>query len=261
MRRERTPVSGIPQRTPPLRPQTATAKIGSRPATKTTVTRVADPKTPRRMVTKDELPARPTTAIPKKNTAGLYVEKKRASELQKNKMNQPFDPSHDYFPEATKLRKEIEKEFGGKASDTNPEWFDEIEATRQAINDNFFKSQCIDDSPMVAFDKAADEVISNMKPGDSVSHTAKKMIDSAFDAIHDQLDAEAKLLDERMILLQKMHHELLEHRNEFTADLEPDDYDDILAPSPSPRSEDILPRMRQRPMTAVPRSGKLRKMP
>lgn len=258
-----TPSSGIPQRTPRLRPQTATAKIGSRPATaKPTVTRLADPnptKTPRRIVTKDEPPARPTTAVPKKN-AGLYVEKKRASEKVRNKMNEPFDPTHDYFPEAAKLRKEIQKEFGGKVSDTNPEWLDEMEETRQAINDNFFKSQCIDDSPMVAFDRAASAVIEQMSPNDNIGQVAKKMIDSAFGAIHENLEAQSKLLDERIMLLQKMHHELLEHKCEFTADLDPDDdYDDDL--DNAQQFENVLPRIMQRPKTALPRTNKLRKMP
>ena len=246
--------SGIPQRTPPLRPQTA-----ARPATRVVIgtrkpaeAKKPESQTPRLGGARPETRARPTTAKGTRANPGLYVEKKRA-EKKREDVDAKFDPNHDYFPDVAKLRKDMEKEFGDPPPDANLEWLDDLEKLQRRLNENVFESSCIDDSPVLAFNDAADKVIKDMKPGDSVGATAKKMIDSGFDAIHERMEQESALLKERMDLLSKMQHELLEHRCDYTADLDEDDYDRIID-----REPEIAVEVRQRPKTAVPQTRGMR---
>ena len=241
--------SSIPQHTPPLRPQTA-----ARPATRVAIaTRKPAEKstTPRLGVSPAETRARPTTAKGNRANPGLYVEKKRA-EKKREDVDAKFDPNHDYFPDVTKLRKDIEKEFGDPPPKADLAWLDDLEKIHQRLNENVIESSCIDDSPILAFNDAADKVIQEMKPGDSVGATAKKMVDAGFDAIHERMEQESALLKERMELLSKMQHELLEHRCDYAADLEDDDYDKILYAEP-----EVTIEVRQRPKTAAPQSRRM----
>jgi hypothetical protein len=180
-------------------------------------------------------PTRPTTPGSSQLTPGPYVEKKRG----RAKAEAFDDPNRDYFAEAAALRRELE-DGGPPMPEPHMEWLERLDQLNRELNANVVQSACIDNSPTLIFDRAANSVISEMNDSDSLGVTAKKMIDEGFDAIHEMLAREGELVQERIRILHEMQASLIEHKCDYTADLELDDDE----------ADAEVPVYRARPQTA-----------
>lgn len=235
--------------TRPLRPMSAKNKRdGDAPGRGGLTARPASQKDER-----GDIAARPSTTRGTR-AAGPYIERKRAISRRDDE-DAPFDPSHDYLADCARLRSEMEKEFGDKPVEVHLEWLDELEQMNRALTDNVVQMTAANDSPIIAFNTAADTAIAEVQEGEGILGAGMNMIDRGFDAIDEILAEQARMLDQRDGILEKMRMGLLEHQNDYNADLEPDDYDTLgyepeRETEPSPRVTDT----RARPMTAGPRS-------
>jgi hypothetical protein len=142
----------------------------------------------------------------------------------------------DWFEEAAKVRREMRR----GDPDCKIEWLDNLDKLHRELNENVVRSSCIDNSPVTAFSRVSPALRDDETWVDNVQRT----MNDGFDAIHEMLQQEGKLLEERSAILSQMQELLVEHSCDCTADLDTDDEE---LPSDD---EQPLPRVEAKPKTA-----------
>lgn len=269
--------TGIPQHVPPLRPQTAKQRaqkdiiIEEKPATgfkpqpqrPPTVIRNKAPSrnagsridagpTPRKTpTTASNLPSkRPTTAQPVRQQHGIVNSyKPKPNHIQDNNLSSDVD----YEIQSAKIREEIAKEFGITLdeNDGDQPWVDDLSSLQDKLNENIYQTSIMDENPVTIMDQVSNEMADSNSNQNDPFKNASQMLDESFEKFQQIMDEEKKLLDDRISLLQKCGHDLMQHpASEYTADTEPDDIDDIMQ-KPQP----IIIQTKARPGTARTRTN------
>jgi hypothetical protein len=151
------------------------------------------------------------------------------------------DPNVDCFEQAAMIRKEL-TEGDPPMPEPHLEWLDQLDHLHRELNRNVIQSACIDNSPTLIFDRVATPIINEMTAEDTIGEIGQRMVEEGFDAIHEMLQHEGELIEERVQILQQMRTMLLDHRSDYTADLLVDDE--------SIDCEFEVPIFRERPKTA-----------
>jgi hypothetical protein len=125
-------------------------------------------------------------------------------------------PDIDWFEETAKLRREMRN---GRDPEYKLEWLDDLDRMNRELNANVFRSSCIDNSPVTAFTRAPE----TLREGESWVDGVQRMMNDGFDAIHEMLQEEGRLLEERSSLLAQIQETLVEHACDYTADLDNND--------------------------------------
>jgi hypothetical protein len=174
--------------------------------------------------TSDTTPGQPLAAIAKSDPTPRRPRTGTAPKSDSNQQESDLASERDAFVETAELRRQMSGD-SGREPEVDLPWLNELDQVVRDLNNNVLAMACVDTSPCLVFDLAASKVIENIDGSESIGDIGKQMVQDGFDAVKRMMDEEANLLNEQFGLLRTIQDTLIEHRCDYRADLEPDDFD------------------------------------
>lgn len=166
---------------------------------------------------KSEVPA--TSRVPAKTTAKASKPETRPQTARTEKPK-PIKPSSNLsvLEESILLRKQCAKDFCDEIGEADVEieesgktgidWLDYMAENEAKLMLNFDAQKVQEDSMLNLYESGAASVASQAKPGEDPFDTIMRMMNAGFEAIHQQSMREKEILDERIMLINKLQEQL-----------------------------------------------------
>ncbi|EAY10251.1 hypothetical protein TVAG_046730 [Trichomonas vaginalis G3] len=150
----------------------------------------------------------PSKQVPQKT-------EKRPPQTARNERPKPIISVLD---ESIMLRKQCAKDFCDDLDEVDAElddprktgidWLDDMAENEEKLMLNFDAERAQEDSMLNLYEAGASKAAQNINPNDDPFDNIMKMMNAGFDAIHQQSMRDKELLDERIMLIQKIQEQL-----------------------------------------------------
>jgi hypothetical protein len=148
---------------------------------------------------------------------------RRSQQPEPSPTQPPPGSERDFFAEAAAIRHELNE--SAVDGDVDLPWLADLDKNRRELDANFLSLVCVDNAPGLILEANASNVIREIQGDETLVDIGTKMVATGFDGIHRTVAEEGRLLEERLAILKQIRETLVQHRSDYRADMETDDYD------------------------------------